>query len=247
MSETTASEAVPSGAASEAFQRCTKCEQDKPFLEFAVRNNRKSGRAPWCKPCTNRWASEYRMRTRSKPTTEQRICETCGAEFTWSSMHSTQVFCSKKCYKPRGTRLQQLQRRALEGMRVCKACLEGKSLDQFSPKSKKCKPCASVYQLQWREANLEKVKKAQRQSQRKSYPVKKYGISREEYEQRRAASAGCEICGGANENGKPLHLDHDHATGALRGFLCENHNRGLGMFQDDPALLRAAADYLERT
>lgn len=52
----------------------------------------------------------------------------------------------------------------------------------------------------------------------------------------------CAIC-----QGKPrrLCLDHDHATGFFRGFLCQGCNAGLGMFQDRPAILRLAASFLE--
>jgi hypothetical protein len=42
-----------------------------------------------------------------------------------------------------------------------------------------------------------------------------------------------------------LALDHNHETGAIRGLLCTQCNQGIGSFKDSPALLRAAADYLE--
>lgn len=55
----------------------------------------------------------------------------------------------------------------------------------------------------------------------------------------------CAICGKPPKT-RILAVDHDHATGRIRGLLCGYCNGGLGMFRDDPALLRAAIAYLKR-
>ncbi len=59
----------------------------------------------------------------------------------------------------------------------------------------------------------------------------------------------CELCGvdPALTAGrwKTLHLEHNHATGEFRGWVCQLCNLGLGHFRDNPVLLRTAAKYLE--
>jgi hypothetical protein len=55
----------------------------------------------------------------------------------------------------------------------------------------------------------------------------------------------CAICGATEGYNFPA-VDHCHSTGKIRGILCDRCNRGLGFFKDNVAILRAAADYLER-
>lgn len=54
----------------------------------------------------------------------------------------------------------------------------------------------------------------------------------------------CAICPMSIE--KTFHIDHDHASNRLRGFLCPACNKMLGYAKDLPATLRSAALYLER-
>ena len=42
------------------------------------------------------------------------------------------------------------------------------------------------------------------------------------------------------------HIDHDHATGKVRGLLCPACNLGIGYFSDNVATLINAACYLEK-
>ena len=61
----------------------------------------------------------------------------------------------------------------------------------------------------------------------------------------KSANGLCAIC--SKPRGKRNHaLDHDHATGKLRGILCQRCNVGLGYFDDSVDLLRQAIDYLNK-
>lgn len=82
--------------------------------------------------------------------------------------------------------------------------------------------------------------------------LERYGLTVERHDEMLAAQNGlCAICGNPpNPKGirasSRLHADHDHVTGKVRALLCNSCNNGIGRFRDDPALLRAAAEYIER-
>lgn len=54
----------------------------------------------------------------------------------------------------------------------------------------------------------------------------------------------CVICGYVFEKEAEKQVDHDHRTNMIRGILCNNCNRGIGQFKDDPLLLEFARIYL---
>lgn len=64
----------------------------------------------------------------------------------------------------------------------------------------------------------------------------------------------CAVCQQPCKTERGLAVDHDHSCcpgnkscgKCIRGLLCINCNRGLGMFQDDPVLLNRAIDYLAK-
>lgn len=76
---------------------------------------------------------------------------------------------------------------------------------------------------------------------RRSRILKNYNMTLEDLENMELKqNRKCLIC---NEK-LPLKIDHDHATGKVRGLLCDLCNRGLGYFKDNPKLLVNAAEYI---
>lgn len=74
-----------------------------------------------------------------------------------------------------------------------------------------------------------------------------YGLAPGDYAKLLEAQGGtCAIrtCR-ANGKSKRLAVDHDHVTGEVRGILCSNHNRFIGLNRDNPDAFRSMAEYLE--
>lgn len=78
-----------------------------------------------------------------------------------------------------------------------------------------------------------------------------FGLSLAEYGEMILAQDGkCAICNRPemqmrNGKRKSLAVDHDHATGKIRGLLCSDCNTGIGKLQDDRDVLLAAVRYLD--
>ncbi len=76
---------------------------------------------------------------------------------------------------------------------------------------------------------------------------KKYGITEDDFNSfLRKQGNVCAICKQPeNVKDRALAIDHDHKTGIIRGLLCGDCNRALGLMQDSPKILRSAAKYIE--
>lgn len=83
---------------------------------------------------------------------------------------------------------------------------------------------------------------------RKKLLWSRYKITPEDYDKLLLTQEyKCRICSIHQEATaiKRLHVDHCHTTNKVRGLLCENCNRGLGMFQDNVVNLQQAIEYLK--
>ena|ERR1700752_597537 len=118
-----------------------------------------------------------------------------------------------------------------------------------------------IAQQAYRKNNAEKVAATKKRwtsseackTMKRDYHLRmSFGLSLQEYITLAVKQGGCcaicrrqetKIC----RNGKlqPLSVDHDHATGKIRGLICDSCNVAIGRMDDDPRILRAAARYIE--
>jgi hypothetical protein len=97
----------------------------------------------------------------------------------------------------------------------------------------------------WKAANPDKLKAMSR-----SYLNRNRATMRDGHrkymglpEPTRPAPEACECCGGRDTNAV-LCLDHDHTTGAFRGWLCKRCNSAIGLLGDTLYGVLCAVDYL---
>ncbi len=82
---------------------------------------------------------------------------------------------------------------------------------------------------------------------KKLYDLKKlYNLTEEQYNQlRKDHNYQCAVCFTPETPEKPLHVDHSHVTGSVRGMLCHMCNKSLGMLLDSPILIGRLMGYIK--
>ena len=103
----------------------------------------------------------------------------------------------------------------------CSRCVSDLPVSEFTPQSNKkrgyqawCKPCYAMYQRE-----------------------SKYGLSRDAIME--MLSGGCEGCGSIDN----LCIDHCHATGVVRGVLCDGCNTAYGLLRDNALVVAGLLAY----
>ena len=141
-------------------------------------------------------------------------------------------------------------------MKVCTGCKVEKTLEEFwidkgtkSGLRSLCKSCDRAYRQSERGRKVQKKYNGtykRRKVNRKAALKRKYGITIEDYDRRLKSQNGlCAICQTAPSKKRKLFVDHCHKTGKVRGLLCHNCNRALGMLKDSSKSAYRAAKYLD--
>jgi hypothetical protein len=186
---------------------------------------------------------EYKLRSGGTTDTGpvSGTCAHCGADFDYiKTTGRRRMYCSERC-KHRGGRAIQ-DARALEDVR---RCICG-STDVARVGIPRCPDCRA-------ERGRDVVKQRARERLR---TLRLYNLTQDDWDAMVLQQGDrCGICRTDRPGGKGerWHIDHDHAccpgTGScgrcVRGLLCHDCNVALGRMKDNPALLRAAAAYLE--
>lgn len=129
-------------------------------------------------------------------------------------------------------------RNSLRGItvRTCKVCGVEKNRTEFY----KHGPGQVYLMRDCKECHNEKYGRGEFKKKRRARQL--YGISLDDYDRMVESHGGvCALC----KKQKPLHIDHCHITGKVRGLLCFNCNAGLGNLGDDPDMLRRGIEYLQ--
>lgn len=151
-------------------------------------------------------------------------------------------------------------------IKTCAKCKVEKSASQFGLHKKSrdglrnyCKECWNAYKHEWRIHNRENFDAHQKKSrdkrlrdgkyqlspscmQKRHRLLRLYGMTQLDFDELVEKQDGrCACCGRIPEY---LVIDHDHATGNVRGLLCCKCNLGIGLVGDTQSRLQLAADYL---
>lgn len=134
--------------------------------------------------------------------------------------------------------------------KVCNGCNTEKPIAKFYVRhnrkggtQNKCKDCQNAYNR----ARHKIVGRRYSTEYRRKWQITKYGLTVEQYEAMLMLQGGvCAICANPDPYSDVLSIDHDEQTNKVRGLLCGNCNRAIGLLKHQEVRLAAALAYLRR-
>jgi len=231
------------------MKRCAKCGEEKSLDEFHRASRLPDGRQYWCKVCS---IAAARQRARDNPEAHREAARKYSA--------SDKSKANRKARREgpqRETILEQKReswdRNKEENARKAREARKAdpeRFREYYRRRYEKNREQILEQNRAWALANPDKVRAIKLRHD--------YGTTPEEVDQKLLDQGGlCAICQVDLEQivqhnkdgtvrGTGICIDHCHETGKVRGIICSGCNKGLGCFKDDPARMRAAADYIEK-
>ena len=205
---------------------CFACKVSKPRHSFQASAGRRDGVSPYCRDCVN-----ARMRAKYAAEPEYRARQVAR--------------------RPTGatkTAAEQEWRRANP---TCPKCgTEPRCIASSGVVGSYCRSCFN----EWRKARRRAAPSSMTAYDRRER-LRKWSMTIGDYDAMlERQGGGCAICGGPNDSGRRLAIDHDHSCcpgkgscgKCVRGLLCSACNVGIGSFHEDAGRLSAAIAYLTR-
>jgi hypothetical protein len=174
-----------------------------------------------------------------------KTCRACGEQKPQEQFH-TEVKAGVTYYRSicRPCRYKENQasrvRRRSGPPKTCKVC----SVEQPATEFKSGLTCRGCERMALREYSR---KRYDPRASKAKHLKWKYGITIEQYEAMVEAQEGhCAMCERRHTKSRPLHVDHCHKTGVVRGLLCIRCNLLIGHAGDDPAEALRLVQSMER-
>jgi hypothetical protein len=113
--------------------------------------------------------------------------------------------------------------------------------------TKTCRRCSQVKTIDNFEVNR---KFASGGIARRAYCIdcgkKQKPIANRKYYEKKPKELFCPTCGDTVTGSHNIVLDHNHTTGQIRGYICDNCNTGMGRAKDDVKILHKWIEWLNK-
>jgi len=239
------------------FKQCYACGETLPATRkyFYVQSQSNDGWEPRCKRCRKTMRTPHHLENIPEG---MKRCSKCreilpatDAYFVVDKSQSSGLRPDcKKCKGSKNHGVKPFKRGIREDEKQCTKCRLWKPFSLFGM----CKTTPDKLTAECRKCNRERTAKNRTsEKSRAKWLRSTYDMTVEQYDQMFAEQGGvCKVCkkpethiDPKTKRVRPLAVDHDHSTGAIRALLCNLCNTTLGKMDEDPERIRALADYAE--